>query len=70
MLRDALEMLLALGRSALCHVARHRRCSGWDDHASIRMVLGDGAVDVDLIIGSVADGGERSCDLVEQELDL
>jgi hypothetical protein len=25
MLRHALEMLVALGKSAFCHVARHRR---------------------------------------------
>jgi hypothetical protein len=35
------------------------------------MVLGDSVVDASLIVGSISDeGGEWSCNLVEQGLDL
>src|SRR4029079_83789 len=71
MLGDALEMPIALGRSALCHLARHGSRSWWNDHFRIRIALGDGVVDASLIIGSIPDeGSEWVCDLSEQGLDL
>jgi hypothetical protein len=71
MLGDALEVPIALGRSALCRLARYRSRSWWHDHFRIRIALSDGAVDASLIIGSISDeGGEWAYDLVEQRLDL
>jgi hypothetical protein len=71
MLGDALEVPIALGRSALCHLARYRTRSWWNNHFRIRIALGDGVVDASLIIGSISDeGGEWAYDLVEQGLDL
>jgi len=71
MLRHALQMPIALVRSALCRITRHASRSWRDNHFRIRIALGDSVVDASLIVGSVAnEGGKRSRDLVEQGLDL
>jgi hypothetical protein len=71
MLRDVLEVPIALGRSGLCYVALHCRWSGWNDNFGSRVALSDSAIDAGLVIGSVAnEGGEWAGDLVEQRLDL
>jgi hypothetical protein len=70
MLRDALEMPIALRGSSPRHLAQHGRRSRWHDDRSIGMMLGDRIVDAGLITGAIANkGGERACDQVEQRLD-
>ena len=68
---DDLNMVVALCRPPLGHLAWHSRRARRDDDGCLRMALRDTGVNAVLVLGTVArDRGYRPCHLVEHGTDL